>query len=320
MNVFLSNRGTYLIVLLLAMTPLPARGALLFDNGQVNDFSGTDTTGADVQDSTTGDPTTLNALSGATLGSTQVLDHSILNVQSGATFINTISGQDLSTVNVLGGDIVQLDLLNESVGTISGGAFSCSGRCVGLFDTADVTISGGTFGNPTGISILAQQGATATLNSGVFQGDVRAADDSAVEVLGGSLSDVTATEGAILTLYGSDFVASEGGNPVLTGYGEIIDQFNGTITGTLSDGTPLNVSALNGVGGSKIVLAEASSPPGGYSAVANAQASVHGKESLAASGWMNAMALLLLPTGAVFGFKFLAGRMWTRTLRTGGRV
>ena len=103
---FLPMPRSCLVVLSLTFTALPAQGALLFDNGQVNDFSGTEPTGADVQDSATGDPTTLNVLSGATLGSTQVFDHSILTVQSGATFVNTISGEDLSAVSILGGDIV----------------------------------------------------------------------------------------------------------------------------------------------------------------------------------------------------------------------
>ena len=305
---FLSMPRRCLVVLSLAFTAVPAQGSLLFDNGQVNDFSGTEPTGADVQDSATGDPTTLNVLSGATLGSTHVFDHSILTVRSGATFVNTISGQDLSTVSILGGDIVEVDLLNQSVGTISDGVFTCGGRCVGLFDSADVSISGGSFGNPTGISILAQEESTATLSDGTFQGDVRAADDSAIEILGGSLSGITATERAIITLFGSDFIASEGGSPVLTGFGEIMDQFNGTITGTLSDGTPLNISALNGVGGSKIVLA-AQSPPAGYSATANAEASTHGNESLTASGSLNAMALLFFPGVAVIAFKFLSKRI-----------
>ncbi len=204
-----------------------------------------------------------------------------------------------------------MDLLNQASGTISGGAFACGGRCVGLFNTADVSISGGTFGNPTGISILAQDESTATLSSGTFQGDVRAANDSAIDILGGSLSEVTATESAIITLFGSDFIALEGGNPVLTGYGEIIDPFNGTITGTLADGTPLAISALNGAVASKIVLAQAPGPPPGYSAVANAEASEYGNDSLTASGSLNAMALFLVPAVVVIVFRFRGKRRLT---------
>lgn len=301
----LSNISSCLFGFLLLFRALPAHGVLLFDNGQVNEFSGIDTSGADVRDSATGDPTTLNVLSGGTLGGTDVFDSSVLTVQPGATFVNAISGQDSSSVNVLGGDIIQVDLLNQSRGTISDGTFACGGRCVGLFDSSDVSISGGIFGNPTGIAILAQQASRATLNGGTFQGDVRAANDTAIDILGGSLSSVTATEGATVTIFGSDFIASEGGNPVLTGYGEIIDQFNGTITGILADGSPLNISALNGVAGSKIVLTQL--PPPGYSAVANAEASEYGNKSLTVSGSLNAMALFLFPVGAVILFKSLAG-------------
>lgn len=298
-----SRLGAGVVFALLGLAAVPAHGTLLFDNGQVNDFSGTDPTGADVQDSPGGDPTTLNVLSGATLGVTEVFDSSLLNVQSGATFVGAISGHDQSKVDVSGGDIVLVDLLNASQGTLSDGTFSCGGRCVGLFDTADVSITGGTFGNPTGISILAQQQSTASLSGGTFQGDVRAANDSAIEILGGDLSGVTATETATISLFGTDFVASEGGGPVLTGYGEIVDSFNGTITGTLADGTPLDISALNGVTGSRIVLAPPPAPP--YSAAANAQASLLGNGSLVASGSMNALTLLLLPAGAIIAFRLL---------------
>ncbi len=299
--------GSYTVVVL-ALAALPAQGTLLFDNGQVNNYSGTDTSGADVKDSTAGDPTTLNVLSGATLGVTQVFDSSVLNVQAGATFVNTISGQDTSSVNVFGGDIFQVDLLNQSVGDISGGAFSCGGRCVGLFDTAEVSISGGVFGNSGGISILAQEESTAMITGGTFQGDVRAANDSSVDILGGNLSEVTATENAVITFFGDDFIALEGGIPVLTGFGEIIDSFNGTITGTLADDTPLDITALNGVVSSKIVLAPASTPPPGYSSVANAEAAAYGARSLKSSGSTNAMGLTLFPAGAIILIKLFIRR------------
>jgi hypothetical protein len=66
-------------------SPTAAYSASIFDNGQINNFSDTGTTGARVRDSSGGDPTTLNVLSGALLGLTQVEDNSFMNVFPGAT-------------------------------------------------------------------------------------------------------------------------------------------------------------------------------------------------------------------------------------------
>ena len=236
---------------------------------------------------------------------TEVFGSSGLSVKAGATFINKISGSDNATVEILGGDVILVDLLGQSRGTISGGTFACNGRCVGLFGSAQASILDGEFGNNGGISILAQENSSATLRGGTFLGAIRAANDSAIEIRGGNLSEVTATEQSLLTLYGTNFIAEDtGGNLVLTGYGDLPSGFHGQISGTLADGTTLDVSGLNGVTGSRIVLAELEpTVTPGYASVANAQASSGGEKVLSASAATNILLFLLLPAGTVFLLK-----------------
>jgi hypothetical protein len=231
-----------------------AAGALVFDNGMVNDFSGVDSSSTFVRDGAGGDPTTLNVLAGAQLGFTDVEDASILNVLPGSSVAN-IDALDASQLDISGGDHGGVDLQNDSVGHVSGGTFSaCSGPCLRLFDEARGTVTGGSFSN-TPISVLAVGFGGLEILGGSFTGDVRSSDDATLDVFGGSLESVVATDQSTLTLFGSGFVAEEGGSVVLVGFGTIDDAFNGSITGTLSDGTPLSIDAFNGISGSRIVLA-----------------------------------------------------------------
>jgi len=96
------------------------------------------------------------------------------------------------------------------------------------------------------------------IDGGRFEGAIRAADDAAIEIHGGSLVELIASERATITLLGTDFVAGINGNPVWwVGYGELPPGFAGHISGVLADGSVLDVHATNAGPASSIRL----SPP-----------------------------------------------------------
>ena len=258
-----------LTCLLLAIVGLPTDGlaVTIFEAGSETDFAGTDPTGAIVRDSPTGDPTTVNLRAGADLGPTDVQDASFLNVFDG-TSVDDFDASGSAWLGISGGSHGIVDYLDDSNGSISGGAFTSCFPCLRLFANADATVTGGTFSSPGQVVASTSGFATLEIRSGDFTGIVRANDDSRIEIFGGGIERVQSLDQATVVLYGDGFIANEGPTTVLTGFGEIGDSFNGTITGELSDGSPLAIDALNGVVGSKIVLAQGATPVPGLSASA----------------------------------------------------
>jgi len=258
-----------LTCLLLAIVGLPTDGlaVTIFEDGSETDFAGTDPTGAIVRDSPIGDPTTVNLRAGADLGPTDVQDASFLNVFDG-TSVDDFDVSGSAWLDISGGSHGVVDYLDDSNGSISGGAFTSCFPCLRLFATADATVTGGTFSSPGQVVASTSGFATLEIRSGDFTGIVRASDDSRIEIFGGGIERVQSLDQATVVLYGDGFIANEGSTIVLTGFGEIGDSFNGTITGELSDGSPLAIDALNGVVGSKIVLAPGAAPVPGLSASA----------------------------------------------------
>jgi len=238
--------------------PSLTTAAIVFDDGLVNDFSGVDPTGAFIRDSLGGDPTTVNLLAGADLGPTDVEDTSLLRVRAGATLFD-VDAFNASRVEILGGSLGTVDLDNDSRGSVSGGSFLGCLPCLRLFAQAEATVTGGEFSNPGQIVVSTNDFSALELHAGIFDGIVRANDDSSLEIFGGNFVRIISVNQAILTVYGEGFVAEQGSTTVLSGFGEVPEGFNGTISGTLADGSAFSVTALNGVSGSKIVLAPA--PP-----------------------------------------------------------
>ena len=269
------------LALLLTMLSTEVIAATIFDDGGINDYGGSDPTGAFVRDSAGGAPTTLNLLSGADLGPVDVEDASRLNAFSGSQ-VASLDALDSSRVTIAGGSHGGVDVHNDATGQISGGTFSvCSGPCLRVFNQAEVEVIDGSFSNPGQVVASANAFGVLWIRGGSFDGIVRANDDSAIEISGGTIQDVQSLNQAVLTIRGDGFLAQEGGSTLVNGFGEITEGFNGTITGTLADGTPLVADGLNGVVGSKIVLAPASA------------VSVPGLASLAARGLLAAGLLVL---------------------------
>lgn len=258
-----------LTCLFLAIIGLSTDGlaVTIFEDGGTTDFTGTDPTGAIVRDSPTGDPTTVNLRAGADLGPTDVQDASFLNVFDG-TSVDDFDASGSASLEISGGSHGIVDYLDDSNGSISGGTFVGCFPCLRLFATANATVTGGTFSSPGQIVALASGFAILEIRGGDFTGIVRASDDSRIEIFGGGIERVQSLDQATVILYGDGFLASEGATIVLDGFGEISDSFNGSITGELSDGSALAIDALNGVVGSKIVLAPGTPPVPSLSAVA----------------------------------------------------
>ncbi|MBW2542033.1 MAG: hypothetical protein JRF15_08080 [Deltaproteobacteria bacterium] len=234
----------------------------IFEDGGTSDFAGADPTGAIVRDGPSGDPTTVNLLAGADLGPTDIQDASFLNVFDGTT-VDDFDASGSASLEISGGSHGTVDYLDGSSGLISGGSFVSCFPCLRLFANANATVTGGTFSSPNQVVALASGFSTLQIHGGSFTGIVRATDDSRIEIFGGGIERAQSLDQATVVLYGDGFLASEGATIVLDGFGEITDSFNGTITGELSDGSPLAIDALNGVVGSKIVLAPgAPSVPG----------------------------------------------------------
>jgi hypothetical protein len=196
-----------------------------------------------------------------------------LNASQGSS-VFSLDAFDTSRITISGGGSHGgVDLRNDATGQISGGVFSsCSGPCLRVFDQAEGEVIDGSFSNPGQIVALASAFGTLWIRGGSFDGIVRASDDSAVEIFGGTIQDVQSLNQAVLTIRGDGFLAQEGGSTPVNAFGEITEGFDGTMTGTLANGTVLAADALNGVVGSKIVLTPASavSVPGLASLAARA--------------------------------------------------
>lgn len=253
------KKNLFSLLLLLLIVPHPARAFVTFDSGGTIDFSGVDPTGSAVRDGPGGQPTTVNFLAGTDLGPTDVEGSSRLNVLAGS-MVDDFDVLGSGRLEISGGSHGGVDFLEASSGSITGGSFAGCFPCLRLFGQASAIVTGGSFSSPSQIVASTDDFATLEIRSGDFTGFVRANDDSLIEIRGGAIERVQSLDQATVILFGDGFVAVEGSTTVVDGFGEISDGFNGTITGQLSDGSPLSVTALNGVVGSRIVLASGALP------------------------------------------------------------
>lgn len=241
----------------------PAR-AVDFDDGNINNIDSPLLGGAGnarVFDSTTGDTTTLNALSGAVINGIEANDSSIVNIFDGSQITSALNANDQSLVSVFGGALANADALNNAELNISGGTFTGGGgRAIGSFDDAIVNITGGDFNGSTTFTLLSSERSTINLYDGSIDGEVRSNNDSMINIWGGSgISDVTAVEQSILKIYGSAFsIETIGAINLDTPFVISDETYNGLLlTGTLANGTAISADIFNGVVGSQIILMQA---------------------------------------------------------------
>lgn len=235
-----------------------------FNNGVINDVDYSLPSGARVFDSSTGDTTTLNALSGADINGLEANDSSIVNIYNGSQITFDLNANDTSAVSVFGGSLINADALNGSLLAISGGTFSGGGgRAVGAFDNAVVNITGGQFVGATTFTLLANENSTINVSGGSIDGEVRSNNDSMINIWGGTgISDVTAVEHSIMKIYGLDFSIDSIGAISLDNPFVISDStYNGDLlAGTLADGSPISADIFNGIVGSQIILVAVPDP------------------------------------------------------------
>lgn len=241
--------------------------AVDYDDGGVNNVDEPllgGAAGARVFDGPGGATTTLNLLDGAVVNGVEVFDGSLVNMFSGATVSADVNVRDDGTMNLFGGSLLNADVLDDARLNVSGGTFTGNGgRAIGTFGNAALTITDVTLsGNPT-FALLASGNSTIDVIGGAINGEVRANDDTVVDVLGGSGIDaVTATTRGTVTLFGSAFSLGALG-PVSLATPFVIgdDTYNGQLlSGVLADGSAISAEIFNGVSGSQIVLAAAPIP------------------------------------------------------------
>jgi len=170
-----------------------------------------------------------------------------------------VATPDSPAVTVLDTSSVINNAGNLTAGGLTGGTgiFASDNATVSLFG-GSVTGNPQIFGFDSGTGILALGNATVAIfggnvaGSGPFGTGIMASGNATVSIFGGNivggLSDLSVSDNAVITLFGSGF------NLPLGEVGPIF----GTITGTLQDGTPIDFSFTRGEDGSgRIILAPA---------------------------------------------------------------
>ena len=205
--------------------------AAIFNNGGTHDI-----TWATLDDVDVSQKTTVNLLSGGSIGGNlRVYDNSIVTVSGEISYY--LLAYDGSQVSMYCGSTTYLQAHGNSEVDIFGGSI---GSHLIAADNSIVTLSGGSIGD----YLLAKGNSRASISGGSMS-DLLAYDSSQVTVSGGSIGLELKAEGsAILTIHGSDF--SVDGQPF--GYGELTSMLHGYygnephryLTGILASGDLLN--------------------------------------------------------------------------------
>lgn len=178
------------------------------------------------------------------------VDGIIANNNSSANIVNSTVGyaiwaNDNSTLSITNGTVgYQLIASDDSVVTITNGTI---GDQLSVEDNSVVNLIGGVYFEPTAIG-------ESTLN--IFDGTmehIHAFHSSTVTLSGGTVNGILyATQNATFFLDGTGFSVTSGGSTTALEYGDRLSDFGsffengdydfwkGTITGTLSNGSPLN--------------------------------------------------------------------------------
>jgi hypothetical protein len=253
-------RSTCLLGLALLLLPI-ASAADVFDDGQTHDVDFALSGITFVRDSTGGMPTTVNLIAGSDAGEIEVEGSSVLNVFAGADvrlpdFLFDSSGA------ICGGTIQQLDLAISPASPsveVSGGSFANGPSEPVRMAGGTLIIQGGTFENTAGLATkvaLSLGGGVVELRGGtVVDGAVSIGPTVSATISGGDLGSdgITSVSGGTLTIIGTSFNLPFGplGDGVL---------FNGPLSGTLADGSPIATNLLKSAG-SDVFLVEGTQGP-----------------------------------------------------------
>jgi hypothetical protein len=253
-------RRTLLLGIALLLLPI-ASGADTFDDGGTHDVDYALFGISFVRQSLGGTPTTVNMIAGSDAGEIEVEDSSVLNVFPGADvgqpdYLFTSSGV------ICGGTIRQLDLAispsSPSV-EVNGGSFANGPSQPVRMAGGTLVIQGGSFENTAALATkvaLSLGGGVAEFRGGtVVDGAVSIGPTMSATISGGDLGSdgITSVSGGTLTLIGTSFNLPFG--PVADG---VI--FNGSLIGTLADGSPIATNLLKSAG-SDVFLVEGTQGP-----------------------------------------------------------
>ena len=189
--------------------------ATIFDDGQTHniDYDVFDNGGFPdvwVRNSSSGQKTTVNLLSGGSIKS-------------------TLSAFGNSEVNISGGDI------GMGLGSLDNSQVYVSGGWIGNFaalDNSQVYVSGGWI-----LSLIIYNSSQVEVSGGTIDSDLHSEGNSQANILGGYIGgDIKLSEEGIVTIYGNDFVL----NGVAVGTGTFGAGEGGRLTGLLANGDPIN--------------------------------------------------------------------------------
>ena len=201
-------------------------GTITFNDGGSHEFNSYTTDTLVVEDSSGGNPTTLNLVSGTYVDNHYVYayDFSELNVVAGYAYA-TLS-MDSSTVNITGGEVMYPHSHNSSTTTVSGG------ECYSIIahDLSTLNVSDGS------VNYLAAQDSSMV---DIVGGDVfglYARNSSTVSIRSGNITYwLKAYDSSIVDIYGYNLSAYDTGGR----WGD------GFVTGNWDDGTPFTIDLVN---------------------------------------------------------------------------
>lgn len=236
------------VVIALTLLGLPrVLPAINYDSGGVVNITTNTSTSANVINSMGGAPTFLNGLPGAGFTTVNVRGLSVVNLVAGSSSSIGVNAFDNATLRIYGGNQTSLDSSGNAHVFVADGSFATNSGVVGIA-SGHVEISGGTFQKLSGGTTISVEptgelrlcGGTLIPNpSGIAFIDAR----GLALIEGGSFNKLEAT--SMSFLYGTGFEARDLANQLVqSGPGVLAGQFEGTITGTLADGTPLDIEVF----------------------------------------------------------------------------
>ena len=260
--------------------------AVTFDDGQVHIIDSANSFPLEdviVRDGPGPSTTTVNFVEGGQVGGTvQAFDTSVVNITGGDYGLIAFLPGDLAVVTMSGGVVRLIRATGGSQVDVLAGQISDGLDAIGF---SNVTLSGGLIGGITASAngvlhfeggevtgrLKADRDGTIIMSAGSVAGNADVTEQATLTIAGGSIAgDVMSRGDAQLQIFGGTFgpnlFALDTGNVTIfgTGFnrplGEVTD-LSGSITGVLTDGTPIGIE-FGRASTASIVLAATSDPDG----------------------------------------------------------
>jgi hypothetical protein len=275
-NVTIWLIAAVLVVWLISSSEVSA--TVTYDDGGVHNINFVIDELVEVWDSSSGDVTTVNLVSGGSIKGDGLYahDHSQINVSGG--FIDggsikyNLKAYDNSQIDISGGSIGNyLYATDNSEVTLSGGFIAAN---LEAHFSSNVIITGGSigffYGGGHGWDLMAYNNSEVTISGGMIAYDLHAFDNTQVTISGGSIGhDLYAKNSSQVSISGgvlgrlivageppeSHSVITIDGSGFNYPFGVIADS-SGTLTGTLINGKPINNDFMIYDGASIVLVPE----------------------------------------------------------------